>query len=71
MKLTFTPDQTEARNQLIRALSAHSDEAVRLARAACVLADRAAARAEADRCENCGDTKPAGQSCDCFDNGCQ
>jgi hypothetical protein len=23
------------------------------------------------RCERCGDVKPIGQSCDCFDNGCQ
>jgi hypothetical protein len=26
---------------------------------------------EGERCERCGDMKPVGQSCDCFDNGCQ
>ena len=28
-------------------------------------------RNDAKRCEQCGDAVPAGQSCGCFDNGCQ
>lgn len=27
--------------------------------------------ADPGKCERCGSDKPVGQSCDCFDNGCQ